>query len=102
MYANESVGVTNWCESLGRVIQTEGCMLFYCTARWAVVLTNTEYEIDILKKNVRELRHLYRKYLSEDIEFYRAITSSTGTRKNIGISIEVIRNLWEKCYDKIN
>lgn len=69
---------------------------------WAVVLTNTEYEIGILKKNIRELRNLYQKCLCEDIEFYRAITSSTGTRKNIGISIEVIRNLWEKCYDKIN
>ena len=69
---------------------------------WAVVLTNAEYDIDVLKKKVSELRDLYRKYLSEDTEFYRAITSSTGTRKNILISIEVIRKLWEKCYDKID
>ncbi len=67
---------------------------------WAVVLTNTEYDINISGKSVMELRGLYRKCLSEDIEFYRAITSSTGTRKNILISIEVIRKLWEKCYDK--
>ena len=69
---------------------------------WAVVLTNAEYDMDILKKRVNEIRDLYRKCLSEDVEFYRAITSSTGTRKNILISIEVIRKLWEKCYDKIN
>ena len=69
---------------------------------WAVVLTNAEYDMDVLNKKVDKLRDLYRKCLSEDIEFYRAITSSTGTRKNILISIEVIRKLWEKCYDKID
>ena len=69
---------------------------------WAVEFTNAEYDIYVLKKKVIELRDLYRKYLSEDTEFYRAITSSTGTRKNILISIEVIRKLWEKCYDKID
>lgn len=69
---------------------------------WAVVLTNAEYDRNVLKKNVKELRDLYSKCLSEDIEFYSAITSSTGTRKNILISIEIIRNLWEKCYDKSN
>lgn len=69
---------------------------------WAVVLSNTEYDMGILKKNVKELRNSYRKCLSEDIEFYKAITSSTGTRKNICASIEVIRNLLEKCYDKID
>ena len=58
--------------------------------------------MDVLNKKVDKLRDLYRKCLSEDIEFYRAITSSTGTRKNILISIEVIRKLWEKCYDKID
>lgn len=67
---------------------------------WAVVLTNAEYDIDVLKEKVNKIRDLYRKYLSEDIEFDKAITSSTGTRKNIWISIEVIRELWEKCYDK--
>lgn len=69
---------------------------------WAVVLTNTEYDMSILKKNVKKLRNSYRKCLSEDTEFYRAITSSTGTRKNIWLSIDVIRNLLEKCYDKID
>lgn len=69
---------------------------------WAIVLTNAEYDMNVLKKKLNELRALYRKYLSEDLEFYRAITSSTGTRKNILISIEVIRKLWEKCYDKID
>ena len=69
---------------------------------WAIVLTNAEYDMDVLNKKVDKLRDLYRKCLSEDIEFYRAITSSTGSRKNILISIEVIRKLWEKCYDKID
>ena len=69
---------------------------------WTVVLTNVEYEKGILKNNVQKLRELYEKYLSVDTEFYRAITSSTGTRKNILISIEGIRELWEKCYDKIH
>lgn len=67
---------------------------------WAVVLTNAVYDRNVLKKNTKEFRDLYRKCLSEDIKFYSAITSSTGTRKNILISIEVIRKLWEKCYDK--
>jgi len=69
---------------------------------WAVVLTNVKYDTNILQRNVKKLRDAYGKYLGEDTEFYRAITSSTGTRKNILISIEVIRELWEKYYDKIN
>lgn len=69
---------------------------------WTVVLTNVEYDKYILKNNIQKFRELYEKYLSVDTEFYRAITSSTGTRKNILTSIEGIRELWEKCYDKIH
>lgn len=69
---------------------------------WAVVLTNIEPDMNTLQKNIKKLRLNYKECLSKDTEFYSAITSSTGTRKNILISIEVIRMLWERCYDKTN
>lgn len=69
---------------------------------WSVVLVNVEPNQDILRNNVGKLRNTYVYYLEKYTEFNIAITSSTGTRKNILKSIEVIRNLWENCYDKIN
>lgn len=67
---------------------------------WAVVLTNVEPDMDTLQKNIEKLRLNYKECLNKNAEFYAAITSSTGTRKNILISIEGIRLLWEECYDK--
>ena len=69
---------------------------------WAVVLVNAKPDQDILRENVEKLRYTYINHLKENTEFNIAITSSTGTRKNILKSIEVIRNLWENCYGKIN
>lgn len=69
---------------------------------WAVVLTHVKCYRDISPQNAEKLRLAYRKRLSEDTEFYSAITSSTGTRRNILISIEAIRELWENHYDKIH
>ena len=37
------------------------------------------------------VRRLYLNKLEKDGEFYQAITSSTGTRKNILISLNAIR-----------
>lgn len=67
---------------------------------WAVVLTNTLSDRIDSKNNTEELRCAYSEYLRKDTEFYYAITSSTGTRKNILLSIDVIRELWEKYHDK--
>lgn len=67
---------------------------------WTVVITNIEPDMAELKNSIKELRCTYSEYLEKDTEFYHAITSSTGTRRNILISIEVIRKLWEKYHDQ--
>lgn len=67
---------------------------------WSVVLTNADYDRFPLRENIGKLRYAYCELLNRDTEFYNAITSSTGTRKNVLISIEVIRKLWESYYDK--
>lgn len=71
---------------------------------WAVVFTNflisIRSGIDSEKVNSDKLRSLYRERLSTDADFFHAITFSTGTKKHILLSIEVIRELWEECYDK--
>lgn len=64
---------------------------------WAIVLANEGDSRRITNLNVIKMRNSYVERLMNDIEFYNAITSSTGTRKHIRISIEVIRNLWEEC-----
>ena len=69
---------------------------------WSVVLANAESDTVVLREKKEMLRSVYIGYLKKDSEFYRAITSSTGTRKNILISIEVIRKLWENGYGKVN
>lgn len=71
---------------------------------WAAVFMNflisIGSEIDSEKVNSDKLRSLYRERLSTDDDFFHAITFSTGTKKHILLSIEVIRELWEECYDK--
>lgn len=69
---------------------------------WSVVLVNAKPDKTILRENIEKLRYAYINHLKENAEFNIAITSSTGTRKNILTSIEVIRSLWENCYGKIN
>lgn len=68
---------------------------------WSVVLTNVEPDVAILMKHAGKIRMAYLACLDKDAEFFTAITSSTGTRKNILKSIEVIRKLWENGYDKL-
>lgn len=69
---------------------------------WMVLFANLGADIDIVKVDSARVRRAYRECLAEDADFYSAITSSTGTRKNILISIETIRKIWEECYDKNN
>ncbi|MDE6875461.1 MAG: DUF262 domain-containing protein [Lachnospiraceae bacterium] len=69
---------------------------------WSIVLVNAGSDKIIPRENAEKLRDAYLDHLKGDAEFNIAITSSTGTRKNILKSIEVIRNLWENCYGKIN
>ena len=66
---------------------------------WVVVLDNIEPDPYVVKARAERLRSAYKERLEQDADFYNAITSSTGTRKNILKSIAVIRELWEECYD---
>ena len=65
---------------------------------WAVVVAHSVFE----KENVEKLRSAYIERLKMDADFYQAITSSTGTKKNILKSIAVIREIWKECNDKSN
>lgn len=67
---------------------------------WAVVLTNIQPKEENVKRAAPRIREAYRRRLEEDADFYSAITSSTGTRSHILLSINVIRKLWEECHDK--
>ncbi len=68
---------------------------------WAVIFTNRRPDAEIEEKNIEHLRDAYQRRLEYDTEFYNAITSSTGTRKHIVISINRIRGLWEEYFDTI-
>ncbi|WP_285820366.1 helix-turn-helix transcriptional regulator [Bacteroides acidifaciens] len=87
MYANESVGVTNWCESLGRVIQTEGCMLFYCTAGWAVVLTNRQKMV-FRKGNLL--------ILTSDVYLFVSSVSACFSVHYVSLSEEIVKTAYYK------
>lgn len=63
-------------------------------------MANAALNTDVVKARAEEIRSAYRERLEQDRDFYNAITSSTGTRKNILKSIAVIRELWEEPYDK--
>ncbi|MFG6356536.1 MAG: DUF262 domain-containing protein [Acetatifactor sp.] len=67
---------------------------------WAVLFANVGPDMDMNKVDPVKVRTAYRQRLTKDADFYSAITSSTGTRKNILISIGTIRDIWEECYDK--
>ena len=67
---------------------------------WAVFMANAALNTDVVKARAEEICSAYRERLEQDRDFYNAITSSTGTRKNILKSIAVIRELWEEPYDK--
>ena len=67
---------------------------------WAVVLTKIRPKEETVKRSAGSIREAYRKRLEEDADFHSAITSSTGTKNHILMSINVIRELWEEYYDK--
>lgn len=63
-------------------------------------MTKIRPDGETVKELAGRLREAYWNRLREDAEFYSAITSSTGTRNHILLSINVIRELWEECYDQ--
>lgn len=68
---------------------------------WSVVISNVKPDAVSLQNNRNEIRCAYIQLLNKDTEFYKAITSSTGARKNILLSVEMIRKVWEQYYDKL-
>lgn len=42
LYIGSTTGVTDWKDSIGRSIRTDGCILFLCTAGMAVVSVNMQ------------------------------------------------------------
>lgn len=69
---------------------------------WAVVLTNAHLSSVAINTDAERIRTAYKEQLREDTDFHTAITSSTGTRKNILKSISVIRELWEEYNDQVD
>ncbi|MCC8102479.1 MAG: DUF262 domain-containing protein [Clostridiales bacterium] len=62
---------------------------------WTVVFANRKTESQKLDAYVDQIRKEYNILLEEDSEFYRSITSSTGTKKHIQFSIESVRSIVE-------
>lgn len=60
---------------------------------WAVVLTD-EKERVISGLNETDICSRYLELLEDGTELYQAVTSSTGTRKNIVTAIEAIRSIY--------
>lgn len=63
---------------------------------WSITLTHICMIKDYKWPDPETVRRLYLNKLEKDGEFYQAITSSTGTRKNILISLNAIRNIMEE------
>lgn len=62
---------------------------------WAVVLNNLKQEDGIILNKAKYFRDEYVKVLRENSSFYNAITSSTGTRKHIEESMNVVSGILE-------
>lgn len=63
---------------------------------WSVVLTNLCIDDETIEKHKDDIYKEYKISLNQNSEFFNAITSSTGTKKHVMISIHVIRNIVEK------
>lgn len=66
---------------------------------WAVVLSNINYSDSEILNVANNVRELYIKEMDEKGELYKVITSSTGSKKNIIKTIEIIRGLFDKSDD---
>lgn len=64
---------------------------------WAIVLTRLGKLKNYAWPEPKVVRSIYLNRLKEDEEFYHAITSSTGTKRNILISLQIIRNIMEEA-----
>lgn len=67
---------------------------------WAVVLYNMNYSYDEIWKQADKVREKYIHEMNEDGGLYKTITSSTGSKKNIVKTIEIIRGLFSKNDDR--
>lgn len=62
---------------------------------WAVALNFLNLDNYKLEKNAVRIREMYKEYLVEGNTFYDAVTSSTGTKKNVHFALETVRNILE-------
>lgn len=86
----EILGKTSFCKPKSRLINKS---LF---TGWAVVLTNMKLADNTLHGISDKIFNKYQDYLKTDMAFFNAITSSTGTRGHLLLSLEVIRNIMEE------
>lgn len=63
---------------------------------WSVVLTNLCIDDEVIERYKDDIYKEYKISLNQNSEFFNAITSSTGIKKHVMISIHVIRNIVEK------
>lgn len=62
---------------------------------WAVALNFLNLDNFKLEKNAEKIRKMYKEQLAEGNAFYDAVTSSTGTKKNVHFALETVRNILE-------
>lgn len=62
---------------------------------WAVALKFLNLDNNNLENNIKQIRKLYRRCLTEGSLFYDAVTSSTGTKKNVHFALETVRKILE-------
>lgn len=64
---------------------------------WTVVLANRQIEPVVLKEKHVQAVKLQQEYF-RDGEYFNAITSSTTTRKNIGLQFEAVERIMEELF----
>lgn len=84
------LGPASFCKPESRLINKS---LF---TSWAVVLTHMDLSDSTLNTNSDKIFNEYQYYLHKDMDFFNAITSSTGTKNHLLLSLEVIRNIVEE------
>ena len=62
---------------------------------WAVALKFLNLDNNNLENNMKQIRKMYRRCLAEGSLFYDAVTSSTGTKKNVHFALETVRKILE-------
>lgn len=62
---------------------------------WITVLVHLELSDEWIKQNSEEIYRFYRKHLEDKDVLYHAVTSSTGSRRNVLTALDMIRQILE-------